>query len=57
MKKKEKKEIQKSQMLKELEQIKILGGRKTEASRLSMKNCKQICTGESTTEQKQIIND
>ena len=52
-----KKEIQKSQMLKELEQIKILGGRKTEASRLSMKNCKQICTGESTTEQKQIIND
>lgn len=36
----------KSKMLTELEQMKILGGRKEESLKLSMKNCKCICVPE-----------
>ncbi|SEA46693.1 hypothetical protein SAMN05216331_1566 [Porphyromonadaceae bacterium KH3R12] len=38
-----KKKKEKSKMLTELEQMKILGGRKEESLKLSMKNCKCVC--------------
>lgn len=44
------KKTKKSNMLTELEQMKILGGRKNEALKLSFKNCKTICEPTQTVE-------
>ena len=38
-------QIEKSKMLKEFEQMKILGGRNADLAGISMRNCKTYCPG------------